>query len=163
MKVTSITPNYNQWSKSSAKNNQPAFGNFIKLEVPYSMLPDSNPFFLKKAANSYLGVIKEIAEEINNITQGKVNVFRRTLEDMGFREKHANGVYEDFARTLFIEDNNGKTKSELLKASEYLIDKGINFETFSADLFAPKVKGFMETSNLDKVAYGAKPEQMIKL
>lgn len=108
-------------------------------------------------------VIIQIADEIKNLTQGKVNVFRRTIDDMGFREKHANGVYEDFARTLFIEDNNGKSKSELLKVSEYLIDKGINFNTFSADLFAPKLKGFLETSNLDKVAYGARPDQMIKL
>lgn len=44
MKVTSITTNYRQKTDSKTNANQPAFGNFIKIELPYSMLPDATYF-----------------------------------------------------------------------------------------------------------------------
>lgn len=155
----------NQITKLNNKNlkNEPGFGNFIVVKLPYDRIPDGYSLSQKKVAKSAQNVIAQLAEEIKKITNGQLNLFVRNLRDMGFREKHCNGVYEDFAKKLYIEDNDGKNRSGLIKVSDYLIEKGFNFKTYAQDLFAPKKKGLFQTSILYDVAYGAEPEDMIKL
>lgn len=178
MKVASITPIYNQ--NSNVKNNKQTFGNFVKVEIPYSFIkvPERFRDYItlkpsKEYINEALRVVTNIANAIKEVTQGKVNVYRRTLDDMGFREKHGNDQYRDFSKTFFIEDNNGKNLPELLDTVEYLTEKlGFHSKVYSGDLFAPleKPKNFSDKIDqaingtiLSQVAYGAKPEQMIKL
>lgn len=178
MRVTPTTPNFSQ--KSNVKNNQPAFGNFVKVEIPgkFINVPESlrNIVTLKPSKeyiNEALRVVTNIANAIKEVTQRKVNVYRRTLDDMGFREKHGNDQYRDFSKTFFIEDNNGKNLPELLDTVGYLTEKlGFHSKVYSGDLFAPlekpknigdKIDQAINGTILNQVAYGAKPEQMIKL
>lgn len=158
MKVTSITPNYNQKSQSNAKNNQPVFGNFVEVIIPYSLIKG------EKGIKDLVETVKSFAESIKKLTKEKVNVYRMSLEGMAFRKIFATDIFHNCARTLFIEDNNGKNLPELLDSVKYLIEsKGVDSKIYAGDLFAPKKKGLLEISNLDKTTYGAKPEQMIKL
>lgn len=154
MKINRITVN----NKQKSKNNNQSFGNFIKLELPESMIPNVSFFTIssKKIAKSSLTVVEKIAKNIKGIS-GEVNVYRRSLDDMGFITKWGgNGIHDRFARTIFIEDNNGINKPDLLKVINHLIENKLSFDVYSADLFAPN-------SNLEMVAYNAKPKQMIKM
>lgn len=170
MRITSITPNYNQKTKLDAKNNQPAFGNFVVFKIPDRLIKSSESFSSifssKKVVEESLEIAQKIANSIKVLTAGKVNVYRRSLDDMGFLEKRMYCASEDYAQTLYLEDNNGKDLPELFKAIEHLIDSKIDSKLYAADLFAPTPKGLdglLKGSNLSQHAYGAKPEQMIKM
>ena len=172
MKILSVR-NYQKHSNPKNINTAPqqSFGNYARFRIPDNLIKKSETFLdifsitpSKKVRDAFLEAQKDIAESIKKLTDGNVNLYRRTLDGMGFREKHANCAYDTFARTLFIEDNNGKNLPELLKAIEYLTkEQKISSEVFASDLFAPKAKGFLAASNLDLRAYGATPDQMIKL
>lgn len=154
MKVIPIIQNNN----SKSKNNKQTFGNFIKLELPESMVPNVSFFTIssKKIAKSSLTAIEKIAKNIKAIS-GEVNIYRRSLDDMNFVTKWGgNGIHDRFARTIFIEDNGGVNKPDFLKVIDHLIENKLSFDVYSADLFTP-------SSNLETVAYNAKPKQMIKM
>lgn len=164
MKIINISQNYNQ--QPNLKSQKQSFKGFAKLELYPEAIPGLNTFSgTKKVKKISLEVIENIAKKIKEVTQGKVNVYRRSLDDMGFRAKYANEAYAEYARTIFIEDNNGLNKKEMIDAIEYLYKTNFNgkIELYIADLFKPKPKGILSSSNLGIVAYGAKPEQMIKL
>lgn len=168
MKVLPITKTN---TTKTTNNNSQTFGNYAKIRIPerlinvkLSFLEELRTMPPKKVLDECLKVTGEIAAEIKKLTNGKVNVYKRTLNDMDYLDKHCRGLYERYLKTLYIEDNNGKDLPEFMKALEYLIkEKSIGCEVYAKDLFAPKKKGILEESNLAAIAYGATPEKMIKL
>lgn len=147
------------------KNNR-SFGSFIRLEL-YSGSQGADGFgfhISKKVVNENLETITEIVAKIKEVVGDKLNFYRRNLKFNPLTKQ----VYdtEVASKTLFIEDNNGKNREELLKATNLLLDKGgenSRFEIYSGNLFAPKEKGLLNRSLLQAVARNAKPEDMIKM
>lgn len=159
MRITSVNQNYNQKSK----NNNQSFGNFIKLKVPYSMIPNSGSISPKKSALSALTFITKIAEKLKEVSGNEVNVYRRSLKDMNFFDRNIGLVHDDMARTLFVEDNNGKNASALMKVANNLLENKFSFEVYSNDLFAPRPKAVLEVSNLYEHAKTNDANMLIKM
>lgn len=168
MRVNPITTNNNQ----NLKSKKQSFGSFIRMELPYSKIPNyynnfSNVFSPKKVVTLATIVLEKIAHDINDLTGNKVNVYRRSLKDAdNILAKYFACTYEEYARLLLIEDNKGQNKGELIKAAGYLLDKDIKFEINPTDLFAPRPKGIfpgLRPTNLEKAADGASFEDLIKM
>lgn len=158
MKIGLITPvNFNP--KTNNKNSRPAFGNFLEFKIPYTELTQ-NKLDSKTVIKMFLEKAGEIAGEIDLITGGNVNVYRRSLDDLDFVDRMG-GVDTEFAQKVFVEDNRGKTTPELLMAANYLLGKGISAELVAEDLLV--ASNFGRPSILTKRAYFAQPKDMIKI
>lgn len=149
MKVSGIS----YYNKSNKKQN---FGNFIRAEIPLN-INDIN----KISVDAILQRVKEAANAINVLTQGKLKVYRRSLDDMDFVDrfyKKDNQV----ARFIYIDDAESKNQPEFSAVKKYLNDNGFKCIEFPGK-FLEKSKGLFRPSKLCKAAYYAKPDQMIIL
>lgn len=158
MKIGAINNNNSQIQKS----NQ-SFGSFIKLEM-YSNFAGNAFYTRKNVSNEAVKTMTEVVEKIKKIVGDNLSFYRRKDNFNPLTKQ----VYdsEQAAKTLFIEDNNGKNREDLLKAANRLLELGGEygrFEIFTGDLFAPKAKGLLNRSLLEFVAQRAKPEDMIKM
>lgn len=161
MKIIPIGKSYDY---KDAKKDRPSFGKFIKFEL-YSGFADG-PFHTSKSTiNNAVEEMTDIVKTLKEIVGDKLNFYRRKPKDFHFYGK-SQYAPEIAARTLFIEDNNGKNSGELKQVIDHLLDCDANFKVYSNDLFEPKPKSSIwnrSESVLEAVAQYAKPEDLIKL
>lgn len=155
-----------QNTNSKYKNNH-SFGSFIRLEM-YNGSRGADGFgfhISKKVVNENLEMMEKLMAKVKEVVGDKLNFYRRDPYRFNPITKQMYDT-EVASKTLFIEDNNGKNREELLKAANCLLDTGNNngsFEMFSGNLFATKEKGILKRSLLQAVARNANPEYMIKM
>lgn len=147
------------------KNNR-SFGSFIRVEM-YNGSQGADGFGFhvsKKVINESLEMMAKMVAKVKEVVGDSLNFYRRDLKFNPLSKQMYDT--EVASKTLFIEDNNGKNRAELLKAADCLLNignKNAYFEMFAGDLFAPKEKGILNRSLLQAVARNAKPEDMIKM
>lgn len=161
MKLKPLSNSYCQ-----SYQNKQSFNGFIKLEMYKGFL--GLPFYTsKKTIGRAVEQVEKLVETLKAVSDGQLNFYRRNPRKFNFftQEKYDP---ESAAKTLFIEDNNGKNCSELSKIATFIFEnyQNINLEKYEKDLFAPGAKGLKRIFNpsiLQRVAFKAKPEDMIKM
>lgn len=161
-----IIPASKSYDYKKQQKDTPSFGKFIKLEM-YHGFKDPSLCTSQETINSAVEAMTNLVGSLKTIVGDKLNFYRRKPKDFHFYGKTPFAP-EIAAKTLFIEDNNGKNAGELKQVVLALLEHGPNFEFHHSNLFEPKPPkvSFWSSpveSELEIFAQYAKPEDLIKL
>lgn len=187
MKITNFKNDYSTQRQNKKKNNSQAFGEFLIVTIPKEQIKAVSGSWCRdifgiKYRQELEARMEEIVKSVRALAKKRIKIYCRDLSTIrlssGYGVKNydldlsplqissrLSGDYDKCARTLYLDDE-GKNRPLLSAVYGRLSEWNLHPKVCQRDLFADKAHsydGILEGTNLQQYAWGATPEDMIKL